>query len=222
MENTKIKQEIHEENSSSSFVNIQDESSLKIKQEVEDEPAVKQDECPKCPEYPQSPLQHIIQSGENLIKSGEYLIGKVQDSKERTTPKGKPKKEFVCVSEGCGKVYSKASHLRDHSRTHTGERPFLCSWLGCKRGFTRSDELQRHFRTHTGEKNYPCGKCDKKFSRSDHLKKHINSHIRYDKICKKMSYTASTKNQMKTSSEINIFSPSVEIKEEPEFIENSS
>ncbi|KAL5283181.1 sptf-3 family protein [Megaselia abdita] len=186
-----------------------------IKVEIKEEPnsPPHSNDFLKCPEYPQAPLEHIIKSGENLIKSGEFLIGKVQESTIRTTPKGKPKKEFICVSEGCGKKYSKASHLRDHSRVHTGERPFLCSWLGCNRSFTRSDELQRHFRTHTGERNYPCVKCFKKFSRSDHLKKHLNSHIRFERICKKMP--ASTEKDM------NILIPSVEIKEEPEFNVNS-
>uniref|UniRef100_T1H153 C2H2-type domain-containing protein n=1 Tax=Megaselia scalaris TaxID=36166 RepID=T1H153_MEGSC len=220
---------------------------IKIKQEVIDsEPAsncetqftieeVGDEGCfQKCPEYPQSPLKHV---GENLLQAGEHLIGKIQESSVKLTPSGKPKKEFVCMVPDCGKVYTKASHLRDHSRIHTGERPFLCSWSGCTKSFTRSDELQRHFRTHTGEKKYNCDKCDKKFSRSDHLKKHANSHIKFEKNSRNRGRTKSekddnsevntsvsrkrgrTKSKKDENPEVFTLVPAVQIKEEP-FVED--
>ena len=61
----------------------------------------------------------------------------------------------------CQKLFSSTSHLTQHVRTHTGERPYTCDI--CQRRFALKRNIARHMRVHTREnKPCECTDCDSK------------------------------------------------------------
>jgi cabut len=141
----------------------------------------------------------LMQTGFLLLPSGTVTappssqIIKTTNSRSQVATQER-RRIFECDYPSCGKNYFKSSHLKAHTRSHTGERPFFCRWENCGRRFSRSDELSRHKRTHTGEKKFACATCDRRFMRSDHLSKHVKRHNK-DKTKGKNSINATVNSQ---------------------------
>ena len=100
-------------------------------------------------------------------------------------PGATPPNQHPCSVPGCGKIYSKSSHLKAHLRWHVSERTFTCNWTNCGKRFGRSDELQRHVKQdHASQGNDSgdlhvtynstfCTLCDKQFPKPELLVQHL-------------------------------------------------
>ena len=80
----------------------------------------------------------------------------------------KKSKNHFCTY--CEKKFSSNQLLKQHLRSHTGERPFSCNY--CEKRFTQSHSLQSHEFIHTGEKPFSCKVCSYSCRNSANLRKH--------------------------------------------------
>ncbi|XP_008322189.1 zinc finger protein 236 isoform X2 [Cynoglossus semilaevis] len=108
-------------------------------------------------------LQQSSQNDLQLNETQDY-----QDDCEDSS-----KRAYRC--SWCNKGFKKSSHLKQHERSHTGEKPYTCHQ--CGRAFVSSGVLKSHLNTHTGVKPFKCRLCNASFTTNGSLNRHKIVHL---------------------------------------------
>lgn len=88
---------------------------------------------------------------------------KSKKSKEPREPKERP-------CNVCDQVFHSWQGLKDHKKTHKGEKPLLCNI--CNKAFRQRVSLEHHIQKHKADDTRICKPCNKMFASRLELRKH--------------------------------------------------
>lgn len=121
------------------------------------------------------------------------------DVSEVTSPSNSTKKEQIC--QYCEKSFPTRTLLKEHKKTHVGEKPLSCNI--CQKGFKQRVSLDSHIQKHKDDDSRTCKPCDKQFASRMELRKHQQTvhEDEYTFECEKCKRSFTTKTRLEKHKE---------------------
>jgi uncharacterized Zn-finger protein len=138
----------------------------------------------------------------NIFTSAEFAVHETTGCDKKATEITSCQPKYTCSV--CEKEFKKLFNLKQHVRTHTGERPLQCSY--CDKCFSDRSSMNKHQRTvHEDRRPHTCDVCHKGFASTSHLNDHMAIHSKERnfvcQLCRRtFSFRTSLKKHLATHS----------------------
>ena len=120
--------------------------------------------------------------GPTMLDVKEYVITTKQEKVEIPKERDAGSKIYIhkCPVMSCGYSSRTRSHVREHYKTHSGEKPFQCKI--CDKKFANKGNCETHIRTHDDKFKFKCHVCVANFAEYRNLEKHCRAKHNIDEM----------------------------------------